>query len=66
MTFTTIFKAVNTAQAEVIRSRLEAADFHPFVPDELSAFGSDAMTLGSNGIRIQVPEALEFLASKDP
>jgi hypothetical protein len=70
MNFTTIFKAVSSARAQGVRARLEAANFHPFVPDELSAFGSDAMALGSSGIRIQVPEAdaadaREFLESKD-
>jgi hypothetical protein len=68
MNFVTIFKAVSAAQVQVVRSRLEAADFHPFVPDDFSAFGSDPLALGSGGIRIQVPEAeaaeaKEFLAS---
>ena len=66
MDFVTIIKAVSAAHAEVIRSRLEAANFHPFMPDECSAFGSDPLALGSGGIRIQVPEdeaaeAKEFL-----
>jgi hypothetical protein len=57
MDLVTIYKAMNAADAEVVRSRLEAADFHPFMPDDLSAFGSDPLALGSSGIRIQVPEA---------
>ena len=66
MDYVTIFKAVSTAQVQVIRSRLEAANFHPFVPDELSAFGSDPLALGESGIRVQVPadeaeDAREFL-----
>ena len=70
MNFITIFKAVNAAQVQVVRSRLEAADFHTFVPDDLSAFGSDPLALGSCGIRIQVPEAeaaeaREFLENKN-
>jgi hypothetical protein len=68
MDFITVHKAMSAADAEVVRSRLEAAEFHPFVPDELSAFGSDPLALGSGGIRIQVPEeeaadAAEFLKS---
>jgi hypothetical protein len=68
MELITIFKAVTQAEAQVVRSRLEAADFHPFLPDEMSAFSSDPMALGSGGIRIQVPateaaEAKEFLES---
>ena len=57
MDFITIYKAVSEAQVQIIRSRLEAANFHPFVPDDSSAFGSDPLALGSSGIRIQVPEA---------
>jgi hypothetical protein len=68
MDFVTIHKAISAADAQVVRSRLEAANFHPFVPDDLSAFGSDPLALGSGGIRIQVPEAeaaeaKEFLES---
>ena len=71
MNLVTIYKAVSSAQVQIIRSRLEAANFHPFVPDDLSAFGSDPMALGSGGVRIQVPEneaadAKEFLASDAP
>jgi hypothetical protein len=69
MNFVTIFKAMNAAQVQIVRSRLEAADFHTFVPDDLSAFGSDPLALGAGGIRIQVPEAeaedaREFLKDK--
>jgi hypothetical protein len=68
MDFVTIHKAVSAADAEVVRSRLEAANFHPFMPDDLSAFGSDPLALGAGGIRIQVPteeaaDAKEFLES---
>jgi hypothetical protein len=30
MTFTTVFTAFNPAEAQLVRSRLEAAEFHPF------------------------------------
>jgi hypothetical protein len=68
MDFVTIHKAVSAADAQVVRSRLAAANFHPFVPDDLSAFGSDPLALGADGIRIQVPaneaaDAKEFLES---
>jgi len=63
---TTIFKAFNPAEAQLVRSRLEAAGFHPFVADELSAFSIDGYSLAVGGIRVQVPEseaadAKEFL-----
>jgi hypothetical protein len=49
-----------------VRSRLEAAGFHPFVTDELSALSIDGYALATGGIRVQVPEseaadAREFL-----
>jgi hypothetical protein len=63
---TTIFKAFNPAEAQLVRSRLEAAGFHPFVADELSAFSIDGYSMAVGGIRVQVPEseaadAKEFL-----
>lgn len=62
-----IFKTFNQADAQLVRSRLEAANFHPFIANEnVSAWlggMSDATTL-----RIEVPEneaaeASEFLAA---
>jgi hypothetical protein len=69
MDLVTVYKAVSAAQLQIVRSRLEAANFHPFVPDDLSAFGSDPMALGAGGLRVQVPaneaaDAKEFLESK--
>ncbi len=66
----TIFKAFNPAEAQLVRSRLEAAGFHPFVADELSALSIDGYSLAAGGIRVQVPEseaadAKEFLESPD-
>jgi hypothetical protein len=63
----TIFHAFNPAEAQLVRSRLEAAGFHPFVADELSALSIDGYALAAGGIRVQVPEteaaeAREFLA----
>jgi Putative prokaryotic signal transducing protein len=56
MSPTTIFKAFNPAEAQLVRSRLEAAGFHPFVADELSALSIDGYALAAGGIRVQVPE----------
>jgi hypothetical protein len=57
MDFVTIFKAFSPAEAQLVRSRLEAASFHPFVADELSALSIDGYSLAIGGIRVQVPEA---------
>ena len=66
MDFVTVFTAFSPAEAQLVRSRLEAADFHPFVADELSALSIDGYSLAAGGIRVQVPEpeaadAREFL-----
>jgi hypothetical protein len=66
MTFVTVFKALNAAEAELVRSHLEACDFPVNVVNELSA-----LSLGAGGILVQVPddraeEARALIASKDP
>ena len=57
MDFTTVFTALSPADAQLVRSRLEAAGFHPFVAGELSALSMDGYSLATGGIRVQVPEA---------
>jgi hypothetical protein len=53
----TIYKALNPADAQLVRSRLEAAGFHPFVADELASLSMDGYALAAGGIRVQVPES---------
>ncbi len=57
MDFLTVFTAFNPADAQLVRSRLEAAEFHPFVVNELSALSIDGYALAAGGILVQVPEA---------
>ena len=54
---TTVYKALNPADAQLVYSRLEAAGFHPFVADEAAALGMEGYALAVGGIRVQVPEA---------
>jgi len=66
MKLVTIFTGFNPAEAQLVRSRLEAADFHPFIPDENAALGTEGYALSIGGIRVQVPDtefsdAREFL-----
>jgi Putative prokaryotic signal transducing protein len=66
MDFVTVFTAFSPIEAQLVRSRLEAASFHPFVASELSALSMDGYSLAAGGIRVQVPEteadeAEEFL-----
>lgn len=70
MSLVTVFKALNPMDAQLVRSRLEAADFHPTVSHELSALSLDGYALAAGGILVQVPEAeaddaRELIASKD-
>ena len=60
----TIYKALNPADAQLVYSRLEAAGFHPFVADEMSALSMEGYALATGGIRVQVPES-EFAEARE-
>jgi hypothetical protein len=67
----TVYRAFNPADAHLVRSRLEAAGFHAFVTNELSALSMDGYALAAGGILVQVPpeeaaEAKEFLTKSTP
>ncbi len=71
MSLVTVSSAFNPADAQLVRSRLEAAGFHPVVTHELSALSLDGYALAAGGILVQVPEdeaanAREFLAEAAP
>jgi len=71
MSLVTVFCAFNPADAQLVRSRLEAAQFHAVVTHELSALSLDGYALAAGGILVQVPEqeaeaAKEFLAADTP
>ncbi|MEO6567527.1 MAG: DUF2007 domain-containing protein [Opitutaceae bacterium] len=56
MDFTTVFKAFNSAEANLIAAQLEAAGFEPTVVNELASMDLGS-PISSGGIRVQVPEA---------
>jgi Putative prokaryotic signal transducing protein len=69
MNFAVIFQGWNLNESELVRSRLEAAGFHPILENEYTSgvFGGSANAIAP--LRIQVPEteaddAREFLESK--
>jgi hypothetical protein len=67
MALVTVFSAFNPADAQLARSRLEAAGFHVEVLHELSALSMDGYAMAAGGILVQVPDdeaadAKEFLA----
>jgi hypothetical protein len=68
MKLVTIYTGLNPAEAQLVRSRLEAAGFAPFIPNENSALGTEGYALAVGGIWVQVPEdqvaeAKAFLAA---
>lgn len=56
MNLVTISRAFNPADAQLVRSRLEAAGFHPVVAHELSSLSLDGYAMAAGGILVQVPE----------
>jgi hypothetical protein len=71
MDFATVFTAFSPAEAQLVRARLEAAGFHPFVVGELSALTMEGYSVAAGGVRVQVPEAeaadvKEFLDAPAP
>ena len=74
MSLVTVFTSFSPADAQLARSRLEAAGFHAVVQHELSALSIDGYSMAAGGIRVQVPaseaaDAREFLnapAASDP
>ena len=55
MKFVTVFSALNSAEAQLARARLEAADFHAVVMRESSVLTPAMLTKGG-AIEVQVPE----------
>ena len=64
MKLVVVFTGFNPAETQLVRSRLEAAGFHPFIPNENSALGTEGYSLAVGGIRVQVPED-ELAAAKE-
>jgi hypothetical protein len=62
-----IFKTFNQADAQLVRSRLEAANFHPYIGNENGAPWLGGLS-ESTTLRVEVPEneaedARQFLAA---
>ena len=57
MRLVTIYTAFNPADAQLVRSRLEVAEFHALVKNEIAALSLEGYALTAGGIQVQVPEA---------
>lgn len=67
MKLVTVYQTFSPAEAQVVRSRLEAAEFDPIIAHELSSLSLDGFPL----VLVQVPEdqteaVRELLASDAP
>jgi hypothetical protein len=70
MKLVTVHTAFNPADAQLARSRLEAAGFHAEIAHELAALSLEGYAMTAGGIRVQVPEseaaeANDFLRSSE-
>lgn len=64
----TVFQSFSSAEAQLVRSRLEAAGFTAHVTHELAALSMEGYSLSTGGILVQVSsdqagEANELIAS---
>lgn len=57
MGLVTVYTALNPAEAQLARSRLDVAGFHVEIAHELSALSLDGYAMAAGGICVQVPEA---------
>lgn len=57
MQLVTVFTALNPAEAQLARTRLEAAGFHAVVTHETAALSMGGYAMAAGGIRVQVPES---------
>jgi len=56
MQLVTVFRSFSPAEAQLIRSRLDAADIPATVVNELAALSLDGYSMAAGGVRVQVPD----------
>ena len=56
MELVTVFRSFSPAEAQLIRSRLDAADIPAEVMNELAALSMDGYSMATGGVLVQVPE----------
>ena len=56
MSLVTVFRAFSPAEAQLVRSRLAAANIPAVVNHELAALSMDGYSMATGGILVQVPE----------
>ncbi len=71
MKMITVYRTFNIAEAEVVRSRLEAAELQPELANEIAAVSIDGYTQATGGVEVRTPEdkaeaARELLNAGEP
>ncbi len=56
MNLVTVYTVFSAADAQLIRSRLEAAGINAIVSDETASLSMEGYSMAAGGIRINVPE----------
>ncbi|HMJ65714.1 MAG TPA: DUF2007 domain-containing protein [Candidatus Binatia bacterium] len=56
MKLVTVYRTFSSADAQLIRSLLEAAEIPALVSDELASLSMEGYSMSTGGIRVQVPE----------
>ncbi len=56
MELVTVFRTFSPAEAQLVRSRLDAADIPAEVMNELAALSMDGYSMATGGVLVQVPE----------
>ena len=59
MQLVTVFTSFNPAEAQLVRSQLDAAGFQASVANELSALSTEGYAMAVGGIKVQVPAEQE-------
>lgn len=70
MAMVTVLNTFNPAEAQLIRSLLEAEGLQPEIKNELSALSMDGYAMAIGGVEVQVPEdeadeARALIAARD-
>ncbi len=56
MTLVTVYRSFNEAEAQLARSRLEAAELEVYLTHELAASAAEGFSVATGGVLVQVPE----------
>ena len=68
---TTVFSSFNSAESQLVWSRLDAAGFHAEVANEITSLTMEGYSMAAGGIRVEVldeeaSDALVFLNDPGP